>query len=123
MQTLLPVAWYPSGRSRRGLIERVVVWRSQHGAVYVVAGHEVPEPVFIRLVAARHRMPGFGGMSVGVLRGRRVATADMAASGAPAQMEPPTAGFLALDAARTARGFRCIDVARAWHPVILTATP
>jgi hypothetical protein len=123
MQTLLPVARYPSGRSRRGLIKRMVIWRSQHGSVYVVAGPEVPEPVFIRFVAACHRMPGVGGMSVGVLRGRRVATADMAASGASAQMEPPAAAFLALGAARTAGGYRCIDVAHAWHPVILTATP
>ena len=120
MQAPLPIVWHAPSRSRHGLIERMVIWRSQLRAVYVVAGGEVPEPVFARFVAASHRMPGIGGVPVGVLRRRRITTTDMAANGATSQMEPPATRGQALDAAWPARGYRSVDLVLARHPLVAT---
>ena len=45
-------------------------------------------------------MSRLGGMVTGVLRWRRVATAHVAATRAPAQVEPPATGGQAFDTAR-----------------------
>src|SRR4029077_15014221 len=54
-------------------------------------------------------MPGALGVRGGVLHGRGVAAADVPALRAPAQVHPPAARRLALDAAFSARRHRRID--------------
>ena len=63
----------------------------------------VPEPALARLEAADHRVPGGLRVRGRVLGRRGVAAADVPALRAAAQVEPPAAGRLALDAAGAAR--------------------
>ena len=62
-----------------------------------------PEPGLARLEAADHRVAGRLGVRGGVLGRRVVAAADVPALGAAAQVQPPAARRLALDAAGAAR--------------------
>src|SRR4051812_20085645 len=55
-------------------------------------------------------------MRAGVLGRRGVAAADMAALRASAQVEPPPAGCVALDAPRSARRDRRVDTRDGGHP-------
>jgi hypothetical protein len=119
VQVALPVSGHPAGRPGHGLVDGMVVRWSQSRTVDEILRRVVPEPVLARLVTADHGMPGVGRMVARVLRGRRIAAADVAASGAPAQMEPPATGGEALDAARSARRDRRIDVRFAGHRPLL----
>src|ERR1700730_10445840 len=109
VQLALPAAGNPPGRARGRLIERVVFGRCQRWPVVVVLGLIAPEPVFAGLEAADYRMPGRRGMSGRVLRRRGVAAADVPALGAPAQMQPPSTGGVALHTAGPARRNRRVD--------------
>ena len=103
MQLELPVRWHATLRSGHGLVERMMARRSQGGALEVFLGRVVPEPVLAWLVALDDWMAGIDGMVTRVLTRRRVATANMAAMRAAAQVEPPRTRGVALDAARAAR--------------------
>ena len=59
----------------------------------------VVEPVFFRLITGDPGMSSCFGVRGGVLTGRVVAAADMAALHAPAQVKPPSALLFALHAA------------------------
>src|ERR671928_157890 len=63
----------------------------------------VPVPVLARLVGLDVRVPGRAEMPGGVLGGGGVAAADVPALGAPAQVHPPAAHRVAVDATRAAR--------------------
>jgi len=104
MQLSLPSHGHLAGRSRHRLIERVVVRRSQRGPLEELLRLVVPEPVLARLVALDDRVSASSGVATCMLRWGRVATADVAAVRAAAQVEPPAAGREAFDAARPARG-------------------
>jgi hypothetical protein len=54
-------------------------------------------------------VPGRRGVGAGVLHRGRVAAADMPARRAPAQMNPPAPGRVALDASRATGWDRRID--------------
>ena len=103
------------GQYRRRLIERMVTRRRELRTAEVLLPRVIPEPGLARLVALDDRMLDVERMAARVLRGRRVAAADVAAMGAPAQVEPPATGCQALDAAGTARRDRGIDVVRVRH--------
>src|SRR5262249_33533314 len=62
-----------------------------------------PAPALRRIIALDHGMAGGLEMCSRVLVGRIVAAADMAASSANAQMQPPAAGLQALFTAERAR--------------------
>ncbi|CAN5212257.1 hypothetical protein BH18ACT5_BH18ACT5_01440 [soil metagenome] len=83
--------------------------RSQRRANCVTLARVVPEPFLAGLVTLNDRMPGSSRVVAGVLRRRRVATADMAALGTATKVEPPTAGCEALDTTRAARRYCGID--------------
>jgi len=83
--------------------------RSQDGTLEIFLGGVIPEPVLARLVAPDDRMSRINGVMTRVLRWRRVATTDMAARCAAAQVEPPAVRGKALDAARAARRYREIN--------------
>jgi hypothetical protein len=110
VQLPLPSCGHAAGWSRHGLVERVMLRRSEDRALHVLLGNVVPEPVLARLVAPDDRMLCIGGMLTRMLRGRRVATTDTAATRTAAQVEPPATGSQALDAARAARRYLRIDV-------------
>src|ERR1700722_6244868 len=86
------------------------------GLVEVLA-RERPEPVLPRFEAADHRVPGLLPVRRGVLGRRGVAAADVAALGAPAQVQPPAVGRLAFGAAGAARPrFRVYALHLYCHP-------
>ena len=62
----------------------------------------VVQPMLRRLVTGEHGMAGRFSVGGGVLARRVVATADVAALGAPAQVKPPPALLFALHTARAA---------------------
>ena len=109
MQFALPPRRHATGRSGYGLVDRMIVGRREHGAVHELFGHVVPEPVLAGLVALDDGMSGFGSVLARMLGWRRIATADVATQGTPAEVEPPAAGRQALDAARSARRYGGID--------------
>src|SRR6266851_1003432 len=87
----------------------MVLRRREFGPVVHFLGVVVVVPVLTRLEAADERMPGRGGVRGRVLHGRGVTAADVPALRAPAQVHPPAARGLALDAAFPARRHRRID--------------
>jgi hypothetical protein len=109
MQLVFPVSGHATGWSGHGLVDRVMVRRSQDGTLEVLLRRVVPEPVLARLVALDDRVLLGSGMVARMLGWRRVATADVAALRAAAQVEPPTAGGQALDAPRAAWRYLRID--------------
>src|SRR5215218_4710167 len=104
-----PVWRHPSRRPGHRLLRRVGRRGHERRALQVVLVDVVPEPVLTRLEAAHHRMPGLRGVGPGVLGRRGVAAADVPALRAAAQVEPPPAGLLALDAAGPARPSGGVD--------------
>jgi hypothetical protein len=83
--------------------------RSQDRTFEIFLGRVIPEPVLAGLVAPDDRMSRIVGVMARVLRWRRVATADVTARSAAAQVEPPAARGEALAAARAARRYRGIN--------------
>jgi hypothetical protein len=127
MELLLPVVGHATRGSGHGLIDRVVLRLRQLGALAELIARVVVEPVLSGLEAPNDQMAGGGRMAAGVLRGRRVAATDVAATRASSQVEPPAVGGKALDAAGTTRWNRRIDVVRVgcgsarrhFHPTML----
>src|ERR1700677_1560816 len=108
VQLALPVGGDTPGWARSGLVERVVLRRRQLGAFVVLVGGVVPEPVLPRLEAAHDGVVRTGVLA-GVLAGRAVATADMAACRAAAEVEPPPVRREALDAPGPAGFYLWVD--------------
>lgn len=67
VEVLLPVGRDPPGGTRRGLVERMVSRRGELRSLGVLLRRVIPEPVLARLVALDDWMPGFEGVSAGVL--------------------------------------------------------
>src|SRR6476661_6233464 len=102
VQVALPVRGHPSCRSRDGLAERTVLGRREHRPFVVFLRGVVPKPVLAGFEGTDKRMAGAGRVCARMLGWRGVTASDVAALGAPAQMEPPPALVLALCTARTA---------------------
>src|ERR1700730_4348908 len=83
--------------------DRPVVRRRAAGEVEHDLVDEAPAPALGRIIALDDRMLGGVEMLGRVLTGRLVATADMAARAADAQVEPGVAGLQAFLAAERAR--------------------
>ena len=103
-----PVARGPG--SWHWLIERVVQGRDQLGAVEVLLGRVVPEPIFLRFVTLDDRVPCVGRMVTCMLGWGRVTAADVSTTRATTQVEPPTMAGEALDTSRTTGRYRRINV-------------
>jgi hypothetical protein len=67
MQLIFPVAGDATGWSGHGLLERVMVRRSQDGSLEILLLHVVPEPVLARLVALDDGVLRSAGMAAGML--------------------------------------------------------
>src|ERR1700728_1488887 len=98
----LPVRWHAAGGTGGGLTERVMQRRRQLGPFVVLVVLVVPEPVLTRLVAPDDRVTTVLGVRAGVLPGRAVAAPDVPAFRTPAEVEAPSVGGVALDAAGSA---------------------
>jgi hypothetical protein len=109
VEVSLPIWGHPILGTRNGLIERVMLWRSQGGTLEISPTGVVEEPVLVGLIAVKYPMPGFGHVATRVLGRRCVAAADVAALGAAAKVEPPTLGCKTLNTARAAGRYRRID--------------
>ena len=107
---ILPVARYPTPRSRHRLVERMLARRSQLRPVDVLPARVVKEPVLAGLEALDDGVSFVLGMAACVLRWRRIAATDMAAARAAAEVQPPTARGKTLDATRAAGRHRRIDI-------------
>jgi hypothetical protein len=99
MEVPLPVSWDLPARTRRRLIERMMLRWGERGPLVELLGVVAPEPVLARLEAANHWVLVSGGVLARVLRGGRIAAADVSALGAAAQVKPPPALGQALDTA------------------------
>lgn len=121
MQATLPVGRHSSLRTWYRLSDRVTLRASKGRSRTELVEGVIPEPVLTRLETPHHVVPGLLGMSCGVLVGRTVAAADVAASGAAPEMKPPAVLREALDAANAAR--QNIRVDRVfWHVISPLAT-
>src|SRR5579859_7776674 len=104
-----PVLGDTAGRTGNGLVSGVMPRRGEPRADKIFPGLVVPEPVLAGLEALHDRMPGGLPVRGRVLGGRGVAAAHVPALGAPAQVHPPAAGRVALDAAGAAGRRRRVD--------------
>src|SRR6266571_1578305 len=101
------------------LVDGMVLWRRELGALVGFLGVVAVEPVLTWLEAADERVPGGRGVGGGVLHGRGVAAANVPALRAPAQVHPPAARGLALDAPGAARRHRGVDARYLRHLALL----
>jgi hypothetical protein len=67
MQLIFPVAGDATGWSGHGLVERVMMGRSQDGSLEILLRRVVPEPVLARLVALGDGVLRSAGMSARML--------------------------------------------------------
>jgi hypothetical protein len=104
VKVVLPVSRYTASWSGGRLVEWVVPGGCQRRSSKEFAGAVVPEPVLTRLETADDGVLGRSSVGSGVLAGGVVATADVAALGTSAKMEPPSTLFQAFDAASAAGG-------------------
>ena len=82
-QEVLPVGGDPSGRSRYGLVDGMMLRRCEARPLKVFVRSEVPKPIFAWLETADDRVTRRLGMRRGVLAGRVVATPYVPALGTP----------------------------------------
>lgn len=82
MKVALPVRRHSPGGSGRGLVERMMLWWGELRTVVELFGAVVPVPVLAGFEAADQWVTGIGRVMACVLRGRRVAAADVPALGA-----------------------------------------
>src|SRR5436309_12275354 len=109
VHVLPPVRRHPPLGAGHALVDRVVLRRRELGPVVGLLGLVAVEPVLTRLEALDERVSRSRSVRGRVLHGRGVAAADVPALRAPAQVHPPAARGLALDAAFPARRHRRID--------------
>src|SRR5690242_17088993 len=107
-----PVWRYPARGPGHRLVYRVMYRWGEPRAGAGFAGVVVPEPVLTRLETLHDWVAGGLPVRGGVLRWRGVAAADVSALGAAAQVNPPPADGVALDAAGPAGRHRRIY---AWY--------
>src|SRR5690348_9863835 len=107
-----PVWRYPARGPGHRLVYRVMYRWGEPRAGAGLAGGVVPEPVLARLETLHDWMAGGLPVCGGVLRWRGVAAADVSTLGAAAQVNPPPAEGVALDAAGPAWRHRRIY---AWY--------
>ena len=100
-----PVARHLAGRTRRRLVQRMVLRRGQHRTLHAFVCLVIVEPVLAGLETAYDGVAAGFSMSAGMLAGRRVATADMTAARAAPQVEPPAAAGEAFDTTVAARRY------------------
>src|SRR3954469_17586599 len=117
VDVVAPVGGDAFGRSGDGLVERAVLRGDQFRTGVGLAGAVVPVPDLVRLEAGDQRVAGGLVVGGGVLHGRGVAAPDVPAQGAPAQVDPPPAGGLALLAAGAARRGERVDLVGRGHGV------
>ena len=103
VEVSLPVRRHSAGRTRYRLVERMMLRRRKPWPVSELVSFIVPEPSLAWLEAPYHGVARGPGMTGGVLARRRVTAADVPASRAAPQVEPPTTSLQALDAPATAR--------------------
>jgi hypothetical protein len=82
MEVALPVRWHSPGGSRRGLVERMMLWWGERRTVVELFSAVVPVPVLAGFEAAGQRVIGISCVVACVLRGGGVATTDVTALGA-----------------------------------------
>jgi hypothetical protein len=87
----LPVWRHSFGRPRYRLIQRVGVRRVQRRAVEILLRTIIVEPALAPLEAGDDRVTRCGVVFAGMLIGRVITAADMAALCAAAKMQPPRA--------------------------------
>src|SRR5689334_612181 len=109
VHVLPPVRRHPPLGAGHALVDRVLLRRRELRAVVGLLGLVAVEPVLTRLEALDERVSRSRSVRGRVLHGRGVAAADMPALRAPAQVHPPAARGLALDAAFPARRHRRVD--------------
>src|SRR5208282_2980157 len=109
----------PLGPGHR-LVNRMMLRRRELGTFVHFLGLVAVEPVLAGFEAADERVPGGRRMGGRVLHRRGVAAADVPALRAPAQVHPPAARGLALDAPGTARRHRRIDARYVAHSALLS---
>jgi hypothetical protein len=98
-----PVRRDSVGGTWDGLIFRMAFGRGECGSVVILVGVVVPEPVLARFEGPDDRMPGLPPMRRRVSRQRVVATPDVPACRAAAQVDPPAANGIAFDASGATR--------------------
>src|SRR5690348_11121935 len=109
VHVLAPVARHSSLGPGHALVDRVVLRRRELRPVVGLLGFVAVEPVLAWLEAADERVARSRSVRARVLHGRRVATPDVPALRAPAQVHPPATRGLALDAAFAARRHGRVD--------------
>ena len=67
MQLIFPVAGDATGWSGHGLLDRVMMWRSQDGSLEILLSRVVPEPVLARLIALDDGVLRSAGMAARML--------------------------------------------------------
>jgi hypothetical protein len=82
MEFALPSGGYPTGWSRHGLVEGVMVRRRKEWALEVPVRFVVQEPVLAGLVALDHRMSLGSRVVRGMLRRRRPRSSGLRRAGA-----------------------------------------
>ena len=99
----LPSVGHGTGGAGCGLVQRMVVRRSELRTGVHASGLEVPEPLLLRLEALDVPVPGCPEVRLSVLGRRGVAAPDVATLGAASEVEPPSARLSgeAFDAAVT----------------------
>ena len=98
---------------------RMLVWRGELRSLRELVGHEVVEPVLVRLEAPNDRVLLVDGVMAGMLGWRRVAAADMAAMRAPTEVVPPPVRRKAFHASGPAGRNGWIDRAGFRHHTLL----
>src|SRR5262249_16345503 len=98
VHVLAPVRRHAARRPGHALVDRVVLRRRELGTLVGLLGFVAVEPVLTWLETADERVPRSRVVRGRVLHGRGVAAADVPALRAPAQVNPPAARGLALDA-------------------------
>src|SRR5450759_644304 len=98
-QVRLPVRRDAALRAGHGLAGGMMLGCSQFWAVVELLAGVIPEPVLAGLERPDQGVARARRVLAGVLRRRGVTAADVAAQGAAAQMEPPSADRQARDAA------------------------
>lgn len=83
-EQILPTRRHAAGGAGHGLVQGMVMRRYERGAVRVLVGPVVPEPVLTWFEAADDRVLGCRGVSRGMPARRVVAAADVPTLGASA---------------------------------------
>jgi hypothetical protein len=109
MKVPAPVSRHTPFGTRYGLGGRVMCRRSQRGAVGVLVGRVVPEPLLARLEALHQGMVTGLRVLARVLRRGRIAAPDMPTLCAATEMQPPSIRGQALDAPSAARRNTRVD--------------